>query len=395
MDTIADELLKDIQMAIYNDDTNKLTHLLNTLQYSRYSFDFLDALLATFINYCVEYNSNNSIETILDIWSAYIDIITGQLDHLTSLFINERVSDDALKMIVKKYYYTKPIEYYIENLIQHESTPNTLLAVNKLADLFAPVNNNVWQYLYNLSIYRYESHGITNELVESFIKEKLNETGPMIIKPKWIINTFNTLSTHNDLISKLYNKYNIPNIFPIFSSFNAMKIIPRPRESMDQLKELYNQSNEKEKINLLKPYLLSLYRLTLNQNPNIFKVVGPANIMVDADLSLDDPCCYYGGCRMFTCHDYVELPNDIDEFSEINIYGFISWFKGACDFCNNGIPYMHYAVRKPVYNGGWIGCYCSWECVIADTAADEFAVHQLIDIFKKELMTHTIYDRTY
>jgi len=40
------------------------------------------------------------------------------------------------------------------------------------------------------------------------------------------------------------------------------------------------------------------------------------------------------------------------------------WFTGNCDNCLKKIKKMEYAVRKPIFTGGWNGCFCSFKCVL-------------------------------
>ncbi len=75
----------------------------------------------------------------------------------------------------------------------------------------------------------------------------------------------------------------------------------------------------------------------------------------------------YGGkmsSRMLTCVKYFD--DDIDyEDVELEVRPF-DWFTGNCDSCGKKISQYHYAVRMPMPNGGWVGCYCSWKHVRGD-----------------------------
>lgn len=57
------------------------------------------------------------------------------------------------------------------------------------------------------------------------------------------------------------------------------------------------------------------------------------------------------GCRMLTCHC---LAYDSDEED---------WYTESCSFCDSSIDRREDAKRAPLPEGGWLGCYCSWECV--------------------------------
>ena len=84
---------------------------------------------------------------------------------------------------------------------------------------------------------------------------------------------------------------------------------------------------------------------------------GPSNSMLGKE------CCLTNGpCRMFYCicrefdedDDYESAPAPEDPQE---------WFKGNCEECGKKIEKFRYAVRFPVDGGGWIGCFCGFECL--------------------------------
>jgi hypothetical protein len=84
---------------------------------------------------------------------------------------------------------------------------------------------------------------------------------------------------------------------------------------------------------------------------------GPSNSMFGKE------CCLINGpCRMFYCvcrefdedDDYESAPAPEDPQE---------WFKESCEECGKKIEKFRYAVRFPVDGGGWIGCFCGFECL--------------------------------
>jgi len=78
-------------------------------------------------------------------------------------------------------------------------------------------------------------------------------------------------------------------------------------------------------------------------------------------------CVSGDGCRMLLCMCREE---DHD------------WFKGECDICDIVILKKERALRYPSQGGGWVGCYCSWECLTESSsplsdAMEEFRMEQL------------------
>jgi len=57
--------------------------------------------------------------------------------------------------------------------------------------------------------------------------------------------------------------------------------------------------------------------------------------------------------------------------------------------CHEKIEKKHYALRMPQLNGGWKGCYCSFECLEEGTEdIDTFSARM-----KDQLEQHGIYER--
>lgn len=99
---------------------------------------------------------------------------------------------------------------------------------------------------------------------------------------------------------------------------------------------------------------------------DLYRVFGPVNAYIDTDYTelvitdsdgeeIPDEDKIYGGARMF-----LDTRMEYDENDEIKLD---DWFTGSCFQCHDRIQHKHYAVRRPLLKGGWIGCFCSWDCV--------------------------------
>lgn len=105
--------------------------------------------------------------------------------------------------------------------------------------------------------------------------------------------------------------------------------------------------------------------------PDIDRLLGPANNFMKQGPY--NRCSRYG-CRMLSCLCKGMPYRGSDEDMPLDTLtpGFTPvWYSGACDYCMTRIPRASWAVRRPVIDGGWIGTYCSWECVRRDPYTDE------------------------
>lgn len=137
-----------------------------------------------------------------------------------------------------------------------------------------------------------------------------------------------------------------------------------------------------EDILMMRDYLK---RSQLAESVHLFRLYGPSNPMLDY---LDDsiPCSSLGGCRMLLCRCF-EDPSSPRPYEEK------AWYRGYCMTCDNILSSPIGAVRRPMRNGGWYGCYCSIDCLIADY---NFTSHEtgIMRSLGKQLTITSIYDST-
>jgi hypothetical protein len=89
---------------------------------------------------------------------------------------------------------------------------------------------------------------------------------------------------------------------------------------------------------------------------NPIRMFGPVNRRTIECIS----AVISGGCRMLTCRCIVEYDDDEDEDTDVSPDG---WFTGNCDRCTKIIRDLSHALRFPLATGGWVGCYCSEDCI--------------------------------
>lgn len=127
--------------------------------------------------------------------------------------------------------------------------------------------------------------------------------------------------------------------------------------------------------------------LSLNDegdNNQIERFYGPANVIVGFDC-ISKPYTHpneNGPCRMLTClckEDEDDHEDDLSE--EVLSYPWSLWFKGNCEICKRKIQKFRHAVRLPLPDGGFIGCFCSFDCVLNServvTEYDECRVQEI------------------
>ena len=134
----------------------------------------------------------------------------------------------------------------------------------------------------------------------------------------------------------------------------ATKIIDSAFSGHDQSKSLVLENID---LMLDNPELYEIIQQSVfNLNLNIYRYMGPSNINVSSTY---DDCLRLGRCRMFAC----VCRNYNDQDSELIEENDEEWFRNVCDQCNKGINNICNALRIAHEEGGWIGCFCSDNCI--------------------------------
>lgn len=119
-------------------------------------------------------------------------------------------------------------------------------------------------------------------------------------------------------------------------------------DSPDQIRKVLNETLEKidmESAEFGQDIQSILDKTLQNSSKEECRIKGPVNPILGFDcISTNEPC------RMFSC--MCREDDDIEE-----------WFIGHCEICKKIIRHYRYAIRLPVVGGGFIGCFCGFDCL--------------------------------
>jgi hypothetical protein len=168
-------------------------------------------------------------------------------------------------------------------------------------------------------------------------------------KPEWVMEP----KTHG-VLDETEEKYKS------FEFLNSEKVLTQLKEAIDSHVKIdpldFEQTQQLEKITSM---AISLKENILNQNEDFppERYYGPSN-----EIFGQDCCGMKGPCRMFYC--ICRNDEDYENTSYLDVeLNKQAWFNGTCEECGIGIEKFRYAIRYPVKDGGWIGCFCSFECM--------------------------------
>lgn len=380
-----------IQLAVLyikNDNIDKLEQVLRVMPLESLK-DNSEDLLASFLGVCASYDRPEIAKLILERWKV-IYPEEDKIQILSRLFLINKINLPTLSFVVLKH-----IDYtYVElmdDLIEFDSSPEVITACQKADEIFGAQPYETYK------IVQEHAYELDNDNVYDYATDRMQTVAPYAPVPGWVKNYYNgPLMTESELYKQVQTgdvSFEIPPdteaVEILIGGLSHVGISVGDLENVKQyLLQKLSTSTRQEKIDMLKPIMENTAQQNLSGDVFIFRVFGPANPLVDQDLTLNTPSAKYGGCRMFLC-DVFDFNTEEDYVED--------WFGGVCEQCNLRIRHRWHAVRKPRVHGGFVGCYCNWGCVresvFWDGEEPNLLAHELIDIFEKEVTETGIQDR--
>jgi hypothetical protein len=397
---------------------------LNPLKLDKIEDETFFTLLVNFLTLAFKNKNDHNIRIIIDYFEeGYNFTSLSIILYLMVIDTNEELMKYILNLYTDKTYKTLMIE-----LISWDSRPEIFDYLQKLEYYFPDIKNAEYKELYT---YALEGADISNTIIIEYLSRKLEDTSHGKSKPFWILpSTMNTPGSPvktGKSVNEEEMYRNVPDVD------TALDIIGKKLELDKKL--LYKQFAPEYRLSTLeekKSIILGAIQSTSTKGKKYEKIFAQENIDLDIhnfrtygplnhfdndddrdDSVGGDPCSKHGGCRMLTCNDFATYDNDqdlynpegadraqlIEQFSDFSTVGatdgfravdeeLIDWFTGVCQECHEKILKKHYALRIPQLDGGWKGCYCSFECMENDTEdLDTFSSRM-----KTQLQKYGIYD---
>jgi hypothetical protein len=247
-----------------------------------------------------------------------------------------------------------------------------------------------------------------NDFLYSVVSQAYERVAPYAPLPKYLIKKddvkFDDMEGANDPTSQLIP---LPDpdratemIYDSLSMILAEQTFEEIAEQKAAIKQRYtDEGSDRMRIRFLQPVYFSLSGVTEVKDVERFRQWGPSNPFVAPKGALIPQ-----SSRMLTCIRFVDEGEDVDYLPHdaFEDYRPLDWFKGNCDTCKKKIKWYHHAVRMPIEDGGWYGCYCSWKCVLEHLPSEGKLIDQvspnpmrirLLKLFSEQLDQYGIYDR--
>ena len=367
-------------------DSEKFLKWLKIMPISQLKTEQSDRLLYHFLDTARQSQFLEIVPRIIFEWSASYPP-SNSFPLLSYLFTQSIFTPDLLSFVIKAY----PTITYLEimlDFINYDSIPAISLACKKADQIFGTQSINTYKELYNK--FQTDTLGLgntkVNNRVEEYLEIKIKELSEYQEYPKWLISSDLTSS---ELMERLPKEMKTP-------AFTDQELLDL---ALENLNEVVNEEDREQAIEIMKKSFsiitreekqklwADLNKLQINnqeqEDVELFKILGPVNPILNAT----DEELKWGGERMFisSIYDYDEDIGEVEDY-----------FTGNCQECNLKLRNRYHCVRLPRVTGGWLGCFCSWNCIRTFVKKNEepnVLLEVMINIYQDQISAYGIYDR--
>jgi len=337
-------------------------------------------LLARFLDTASRIGSGEMVDLLLDVWGES-NATEEKISTFSMLFLQPQIPVDVLTRVVRLKKDTA-YDFVVSELMLYDDNPILTNAADRLDQVFGGRTFEQAQVLHNLAREEKCSR------LERYYAGVMAEGAPFAAVPTWVLSVpAADLKTHDQLVSNLPSIDLDPSERLIYHQDTeriAEALVRSMREqgfeveeveaATDLVRQQLNVATNLDRKHFLEYFNLTRKRLDAGQNDTeLFRVLGPVNLITGDRLEGDDVCCRWGGCRMLTCNSFERNDTraglsfhadgpDLDPGDEVDFDA--DWFMlRSCHECTRRIRSRAHALRIPLPYGGWLGCYCSRECV--------------------------------
>lgn len=274
---------------------------------------------------------------------------------------------DAIKMLLTLYYDDiTPMELIESQVTSDENKMNLNLMLNRIATLFKDttskrnvIDTQEMQYLKFIA----EKH--ENASLLEWVNNKLENELVIAERPPWV----NLLSGETSAILNPDNWVPLRELTQSIPNLDTQSIVDmikenfvlnpkdNPEEDVDEatITQVVDAATQSSRFaSLLNSEINSEVKYPTDPD----RMFGPVNKRNDGEECVSS--IVKGGCRMLSCRCRDFDQSDDAEPTDKDPQG---WFDGICDGCNRTIIDISWCLRYPIIGGGYVGCFCSTDCL--------------------------------
>jgi hypothetical protein len=402
------KLITEIKVAIQVKNLDTLDKLLFKIPLKNIDYATTTNLLIILLDHFELYEFPEGLKKVLKYWSGMetgFDEYEGELyPVIPTLFLDFRIPFRSLYLIMDTLKSVLSVEEVAIDIFEKGTEQNTTRALRNLFDMFPNISGETFRLLTD------EAIAMQNESAIEFMSSLQGYYTLPVKKPDYVFaDEGEELPEETDLISaaevaadeikgqdmeKFTSLENCVDFLTLGFTKYGIEFVDMD-EAKKALREKLEPMSEQTRLAYMSSFLTQESMESLNKEETLFQILGPANPILNGDYTQMDHICYkFGGCRMLYCNCYeIELQLQIDDQSLPYYPNIPQWFKGQCEQCNRVIPKRCYSVRRPLPQGGWMGTYCSWNCLQLSGRVDDDLSIAYSDKFENELSQFGLTDR--
>lgn len=377
--------------AIQNNDLEELESYIDKMPIDTLEDQDSISLLLRLLSEATDNQRKDTVPIILEAWNQYYPSELENVSFYSLLFTFTRIPVEILAFVTMSLENTAFLDV-LDELIPLPSDDNMVLAVQRAHQVFGPQSKETYNVAYQTALDK------GNDSISNYLLPFVESVADYAEIPPWITNFARdgVVPHEKDILITEppkgdidYDQISIDDAIDLLTI--GLEETGITVENIDKSKEFIRSylaiASPEDKRQLLEPVLEKKYLSLLQDDIELFRTLGPANPIYDSVLGQMS----LGGCRMFTCSvfDYDEEDDSYDD-----------WFTGNCESCLNRIRNRWHAVRMPRPAGGWVGCFCSFDCLREGISEEESqigkplpAIRLMVDNLEPQFLANGIQDR--
>ncbi len=374
---------------------------LHQLSFENLTYEENNELLVQILEMIQKSDFKEGLKTTLHFWGAMeigFDDFVGEIYPIIPTLFLDQFPFHLLYYIMNSLSDVVSVEEVAIELFQKGEGEDLKLALKNLFDMLGTPSGTTYRSLWD------EANHSGNEVAIEFMSGLQSKYSERVDKPSYVIENEDKMEEKDllmiaeDIISEICTLDTMEQCVNLLMDGLV-------KQGIDLLEPLKVKELLVHKLTQMKPedrmkYLAAFVIEKIKENDSLFHILGPVHHQ-ELELQVGQKssrCKKYYGCRMLYCDCFEfhlsDPNNEVKEIEHEHLDDPVipGWFKGKCEKCDRKIPKRCYAVRCPLENGGWLGTYCSWNCLYLSGNGGE-TTERWIARYEKEMNEKKIIDR--
>lgn len=383
-----------IKTFIEKKDIEPFKESLYQLSFENLTYEETNEILIKILEMIQKSDFTEGLKVTLHFWGSMetgFDDFIGEIYPIIPTLFLDQIPFQLLYYIMNTLSDMVSVEEVAIELFQKGDGEELKAALKNLFDMLGTPSGETYRLLWD------EATNSGNQIAMEFMSGLQSKYTERIEKPSYILENEDKMEERDllfiaeDIISEICELNTMEQCVELL-----MKGLERygielldKKKSQDLLYDKLSNMKDEDRMKYLSAFVIE----QIKENESLFHILGPINhrdVQFEKIKRDNGSRCDYG-CRMLYCDCFEFHLNDpetgMNKESEVP-----GWFKGQCEKCSRKIPKRCYAVRCPLENGGWLGTYCSWNCLYLSGKGGE-TTEELISRFEKEMNEKKIIDR--